>query len=102
MRQYVRLRKQALGLRVGPEPCVPQQYAWGEEAQVDWYEADAAVDGQRQTLQVFAMRSMAIGALSIGRIHAPRSRRFWKPTSWHSSTWAGSIGASATTTSAQR
>ena len=62
VRQYVRLRKQELGLRVGPEPCVPQQYAWGEEAQVDWYEADADLDGERQTLQVFAMRSMASGA----------------------------------------
>jgi transposase len=62
VRQHVRLRKQALGLRVGPEPCVPQQYAWGDEAQVDWYEADADLDGERQTLQVFAMRSMASGA----------------------------------------
>jgi len=62
VRQYVRRRKQALGLRVGPEPCVPQQYAWGDEAQVDWYEADADLDGERQTLQVFALRSMASGA----------------------------------------
>jgi hypothetical protein len=62
VRQYVRLRKQALGLRVAPEPCVPQQYAWGDEAQVDWYEADADLDGERQTVQVFALRSMASGA----------------------------------------
>ena len=62
VRQYVRLRKQALGLRVGPEPCVPQQYAWGDEAQVDWYEADADLDGERQTVQVFGLRSMASGA----------------------------------------
>ena len=62
VRRYVRLRKQALGLHVGPEPCVPQQYAWGDEAQVDWYEADADLDGERQTLQVFALRSMASGA----------------------------------------
>jgi len=62
VRQYVRLKKQEMGLRVGPEPRVPQQYAWGEEAQVDWYEADADLGGERQTLQVFAMRSMASGA----------------------------------------
>jgi transposase len=62
VRQYVRLRKQALGLRVAPEPCVPQQYAWGDEAQVDWYEAAADLGGERQTLQVFALRSMASGA----------------------------------------
>jgi transposase len=62
VRQYVRLRKQALGLRVAAEPCVPQQYAWGEEAQVDWYEAAVDLDGERRTLQIFAMRSMASGA----------------------------------------
>ncbi|MGH3324868.1 MAG: IS21 family transposase [Streptomyces sp.] len=62
VRQYVRERKRDLGLRVGRDLCVPQQYAWGEEAQVDWYEAVAEVDGDRQTLQVFTLRSMASGA----------------------------------------
>jgi len=62
VRQHVRQRKRALGLRVQPEACVPQQYAWGDEAQVDWYEAAADLDGERQTLQVFALRSMASGA----------------------------------------
>jgi hypothetical protein len=41
--------------------CVPQSYAWGSEAQVDWYEAVADVEGTRQTLQVFGLRSMASG-----------------------------------------
>ncbi len=36
MRQYVRQRKRTLGLRVVPEAFVPQQYAWGDEAQVDY------------------------------------------------------------------
>jgi transposase len=62
VRQYVRQRKRTLGLRVVPEAFVPQQYAWGDEAQVDWYEADADLDGERVTVQVFAMRSMASGA----------------------------------------
>ena len=62
MRQYVRQRKRTLGLRVAPEAFVPQQYAWGDEAQVDWYEADVDLDGERVTVQVFAMRSMASGA----------------------------------------
>ena len=62
VRQYVRTRKAQLGLRVGRELCVPQAYAWGEEAQVDWYEAVADLDGERVTLQVFALRSMASGA----------------------------------------
>ena len=62
VRQYVRERKQTLGLRVVPEAFVPQQYAWGDEAQVDWYEADVDLDDERVTVQVFAMRSMASGA----------------------------------------
>ncbi len=61
VRQYVRERKRVLGL-LRRETYVPQQYAWGEEAQVDWYEADAVVDGTQQTWQVFTMRSMASGA----------------------------------------
>jgi transposase len=62
VRRYVRQRKRTLGLRVLPEAFVPQQYAWGDEAQVDWYEADVDLDGERVTVQVFAMRSMASGA----------------------------------------
>lgn len=62
VRKYVRQRKRTLGLRVAPEAFVPQQYAWGDEAQVDWYEADVDLDGERVTVQVFAMRSMASGA----------------------------------------
>ncbi len=62
VRRYVRERKRVLGLRSNPEVFVPQQYAWGEEAQVDWYEAAVDLDGERQTMQVFAMRSMASGA----------------------------------------
>lgn len=62
VRRYVQQAKQRLGLRVGPALCVPQQYAWGEEAQVDWYEATADLDGERVVLQVFALRSMASGA----------------------------------------
>jgi transposase len=59
VRRYVRQRKLALGL-LARETFVPQRYAWGEEAQVDWYEAE--LDGMRQTLQVFELRSMASGA----------------------------------------
>jgi transposase len=60
VREYVREQKRALGLR-GRATCVPQSYAWGSEAQVDWYEAVADVEGARQTLQVFGLRSMASG-----------------------------------------
>ena len=61
VREYVHDRKIALGL-MGRETCVPQSYAWGAEAQVDWYEAYSDLGGERVKLQVFAMRSMASGA----------------------------------------
>lgn len=61
VRQYVHERKQALGL-LAREVMVPQEYAWGDQAQVDWYEAVAEIEGERQMVQVFAMRSMASGA----------------------------------------
>jgi transposase len=61
VRGYVRQRKREMGL-LGRETCVPQSYAWGSEAQVDWYEALAILNGERTTLQVFCMRSMASGA----------------------------------------
>jgi hypothetical protein len=43
------------------ETFIPQSYDWGAEAQVDWYEACCEIDGERQTLQLFVMRSMASG-----------------------------------------
>jgi transposase len=61
VRQYVERRKQVLGL-TEHETFVPQSYRWGVEAQVDWYEAYADLDGERIKLQVFSMRSMASGA----------------------------------------
>jgi transposase len=61
IRQYVRQRKRELGVNLR-ETCIPQQYDWGQEAQADWYEAAAELGGERVTLQVFSMRSMASGA----------------------------------------
>jgi len=58
VRQYVRKRKQELG---GREVFVPQSYDWGQEAQVDWFEAVAKLEGEPRKLQFFAMRSMASG-----------------------------------------
>ena len=43
------------------EVFVPQSYDWGQEAQVDWFEAVAKLDGEPCKLQFFAMRSMASG-----------------------------------------
>jgi len=61
VRQYVREQKRARGL-LTRDTCVPQSYAWGQEAQVDWYEAEAELGSERTTQQVFCMRSMASGA----------------------------------------
>jgi transposase len=61
VRQYVQERKTAMGLWKH-EIFVAQTYAWGVEAQVDWYEAYADLSGERTKLSVFSMRSMASGA----------------------------------------
>jgi len=60
VRHYVCRRKQELGV-AERETFVPQSYAWGSEAQVDWYEAFAELLGERRKLYCFAMRSMASG-----------------------------------------
>jgi transposase len=60
VREYVRKRKVELGL-IGREIFIPQSYRWGVEAQVDWYEACAELDGERQKVQIFCLRSMGSG-----------------------------------------
>ena len=68
VRQYVRKRKQELG---GRAAFVPQSYDWGQEAQVDWFEAVAKLEGEPRKLQFFAMRSMASGdAFHRAYLHA--------------------------------
>lgn len=60
VRVYVRKRKWALGL-AGRETCIPQDYEWGVEAQVDWYEAWARLEGALVKAQVFNRRGMKSG-----------------------------------------
>lgn len=60
VRRYVQRRKRELGLS-GREVFVPQSYDWGQEGQVDWFEATAILGGAACKLQIFAMRSMASG-----------------------------------------
>ncbi len=60
VRKYVRERKLELGL-IGRETFIPQSYRFGEEAQIDWYEAYAELDAEQQKLYIFCMRSMASG-----------------------------------------
>jgi transposase len=60
VRQYVRKRKIELGLVHG-EVFIAQTYQWGQEGQVDWYEARAVIDGEDQKVNVFCLRSMGSG-----------------------------------------
>ena len=60
VRRYVRFRKQELGLGQA-EVFIPQSYRWGQEGQVDWWEAWAEIDGEEQKVYLFCMRSMASG-----------------------------------------
>jgi transposase len=60
VREYVRGRKRAMGL-AQREVFVPQSYGPGQEAQVDWFEAQVKLDGEARRLQFFAMRSMNSG-----------------------------------------
>jgi transposase len=56
----VQRRKRELGLGKSLV-CVSQCYDFGQEGQVDWYEAVVILDGEARKLQFFAMRSMASG-----------------------------------------
>lgn len=60
VRRYVREQKYRLGLGTG-EIFIAQSYLFGQEAQVDWYEATAVLDDESRTVHLFSMRSMASG-----------------------------------------
>jgi hypothetical protein len=64
VRRYVGQRKREMGFVVN-ETFVPQTYAWGQEAQIDWYEASVDFGSERQNVQVFCMRSMASGSRKL-------------------------------------
>jgi transposase len=60
VRKYVRIRKQQMGMESG-EIYIPQSYQWGDQAQLDWYEAWVVIGEQKQKAQIFSCRSMASG-----------------------------------------
>jgi transposase len=62
--RYVRQRRRELG-DVG-EAFVPQHHAPGAEAEVDWGEAWATIDGQRVKVHVFQLRLCHSGAAFAG------------------------------------
>jgi hypothetical protein len=53
---------------------VPQSYSAGQEAQVDWFEAQVKLGGEARTLQFFAMRSMHSGGGSIAKFDSKTER----------------------------
>lgn len=76
VRAYVRERKWVLGL-AGKEVCIPQDYEWGVEAQVDWYEAWVLLDSELVKVQIFNMRSMKSGAaFHMAFLHATQQAFF--------------------------
>jgi transposase len=60
VREYVRKRKQEMGLGHG-EIYIPQTYQWGEQAQIDWYEAWVWLGEEKRKAQIFSCRSMWSG-----------------------------------------
>jgi transposase len=75
VRLYVRERKRELGCSTRAT-CVPQSYAPGQEAQVDWYEAWAELSGEPTLLQVFSLRSMVSGAAFHRAYHRATQQAF--------------------------
>jgi len=70
VRRYVRQRKRQLG-QLGQEVFIPQSYAWGQEGQVDWYDALAEIAGEETKVHLFCLRSMAsAGAFHHAYLHA--------------------------------
>ena len=61
VRRYVCWKKQEMGA-TSKEIYIAQTYAFGEEAQVDWYQARVNFAGDEQQVYIFCMRSMGRGA----------------------------------------
>lgn len=85
VRQFVRRRKLEMGLS-GRETFIPQSYSFGQEAQVDWYEAYADLDEERQVAGLFTVR-----------IRMQASKRSWKRTNLPFNTLAAFSPSCATT-----
>src|SRR5262249_35089415 len=91
VRQYVRERKRAMGLRTSPEVYIPQQYAWVEEGQVDWYEARRIWMASAKKCRSLRCAPWPAAHRFIAPIRWRSSKRFSKGTSSGFSTWAASF-----------
>ena len=61
VRRYVRQRRRALGIPAD-EACVPQAHEPGQEAEVDWGEAEVQIAGSPIEVGIFLMRACHSGA----------------------------------------
>lgn len=80
VRRYVGQRKRELGLK-GREVVVPQTDAWGQEAQIDWFEATVKLGGE--AVKNFSSSPCAAwvpATPSTGITQTPRNRPFLKVT----------------------
>jgi transposase len=64
VRRYVRARRRELGEPVD-EVYVPQVHEPGQEAEVDWGEAQVVIAGQRRKVYLFLMRACYSGAAFV-------------------------------------
>ena len=90
VREYVRQRKVALGL-ARQEILALYSYEAGGEAQVDWYEAWAELDGELRKVFIFCLRSMASGGAYHRAYLRANQQAFLKDTSWRLRISAGSF-----------
>jgi hypothetical protein len=93
IRKFVRERKHEMGL-IGRETFIPQSYRFGQEAQVDWYEAYADLDEERQKLYIFCMRSMASGG-AFHRAYPHASQQAFLEAHEHAFQYFGGVFAIA-------
>jgi transposase len=75
VRDYVRRRRRELG-EPPEEAFVPQVHEPGEEAEVDWGEAQVELAGQRRTVHLFLMRACYSGAAFVLAFERPTQQAF--------------------------
>ena len=97
VRRYVGRRKREMGF-IRQETFVPQSYDWGQEAQIDWYEAAPMWTASVRKCRCSACGAWVVVGPSIGPIRERRNRHFLRPMSWDSNILQGSSGGCDTTT----
>ena len=98
VRRYVALRRREMGLK-GAEVFVPQSYSWGQEAQVDWFEAARRNwEAKHATCSSSQCGAWHRETLFTVRTPTPPNRHFWRRTSWRSHISKAYSGRCATTT----